>query len=206
MKVASALLLSVVFAAGANAAEVCTGVSGTYGSVTVTRSGTCSEWTDYDGLTNPAVIFGASTCTFAFNPAVTTSQLTAKITDVHNNLGRVCFNVNGAPYTLVRGDVNTTLVPPNSAGNLTIVGNQVTSKSFGAGTISFTNAAPAATTSIDFVKTGVGRMVGVVCFDDAPVAATVAATVSSVPTLSEWAMIMMASLMAMFAFTRMRRQ
>jgi hypothetical protein len=202
MKIASALLLSVVFAAGANAAEVCTGVSGTYGSVTVTRSGTCVEWSDYDGLTRPAAIGGASTCTFAFNPAVTTSQLTAKITDVHNNNDQVGFNVNGAPYTLVGGDVNTTLVPPGSAGNLTIVGNQLTSPSFGAGTISFTNAAPAATTSIDFVKTGNGSIVGVVCFDDAPVAATV----SSVPTLSEWAMIMMASLMAMFAFTRMRRQ
>jgi hypothetical protein len=204
MKVASALLLSVVFAAGANAAEVCTGLSGTYGSVTVTRSGTCAGWFDSDGLTSPAIIAG--TCTFAFNPAVTTSQLTAKITGVTNNTNQVGFNVNGAPYTLVGGDVNTTLVPPDAAGNLTIVGNQVTSPSFGAGTISFTNAAPAATTSIDFVKTGVGNMLGVVCFDDAPVAATVAATVSSVPTLSEWAMIMMASLMAMFAFTRMRRQ
>jgi hypothetical protein len=29
---------------------------------------------------------------------------------------------------------------------------------------------------------------------------------ASIPTMSEWAMIMMASLMAMFAFTRMRRQ
>ena len=205
MKTTFIILVGVMSVAAANAAQVCTGVSGTYGSVTLTRSGTCSDFGAFDGLENTVLISAANTCSFTFSPAVSTAQLTAKLSNV-DDFDQVGFNLNGVSYALVPADIDTTSTPPTSAGSLAIIGNQVTSPTSGvsgAGTISFTNSSPALATSIDFVKTGTGGVPAVVCFDDA---ASFSSPVASVPTLSEWSMIFMASLIAMFGISRMRRK
>lgn len=205
MRTVLVILAGLISGAAANAAQVCTGISGTYGSVTLTKSGTCSDFGAFDGLQNTSIISSANTCSFAFSPAVSTAQLTAKLSNV-DDFDQVGFNLNGASYSLVPADVDTVSTPPTSAGSLAIIGNQVTSPTngvSGAGTISFSNSSPALTTSIDFVKTGTGGVAAVVCFDDAAIVAT---SVASVPTLSEWSMIFMASLIAMFGMRMMRRK
>lgn len=277
------------FVASVSAAQVCTGQTGVYGDVSLTRSGACSDYVPYDGLNAPGLISGTSTCSFSLSPPVSSSWVSVKVSNV-DDFDQVGFSLNGASYTLVDGDIDTVSTPPDSAGSLAIIGNQVTSPSSevaGAGTISFTNSAPSTISSIDLVKTGEGGIVFEVCFQDGPVvptidsvlpatgstvggtsvvitgsnftgatavafagnaatsftvdsnsqitavtpagvvgAATVAVTtpggtvstgtftyvqaapdqIASVPTLSEWAMIVMASFMAMFAVGRIRRK
>jgi hypothetical protein len=202
-KISIALLVFSALSNSVNAAQVCAGKNGVYGGVTLTRSGACSSFGPYDGLTDTANVGDNNICTFAFSPAVSASQLRVKLSDVDFS-DQVGFSFGATSYTLVPADVDTVTTPPNSAGSLSIVGNQLTSPTSGvagAGTISFTNSPPASIQSLDVIRTGVGPVILQVCFDDASVAASPAA----IPTLGEWGMIFMASLMAMFGIRRMRR-
>jgi hypothetical protein len=199
-KISIALLVFSALSNSVNAAQVCAGKNGVYGGVTLTRSGACSSFGPYDGLTDTANVGDNNICSFAFSPAVSASQLRVKLSDVDVS-DQVGFSFGATSYMLVPADVDTVTTPPTSAGSLSIVGNQLTSPTKGAGTISFTNSPPASIQSLDVIRTGVGPVILQVCFDDA----TVAASPAAIPTLGEWGMIFMASLMAMFGIRRMRR-
>lgn len=196
----AALGFIVVATSSAHAAQMCVSGSGSFGSVTVTRSGTCSDFGGtISGVSNGFIVSGVSTCSFAFSPAVPASQLSVKVVDV-NDFDQVGFNLNGASYTLVAGDIDTTLTPPSSPGRLSLVSNQVTglaAQAAGEGSISFTNSAPATVSSLDVVKTGSGGVISVVCFD---------APATPVPTLNQWGTIIMAMMLGLAGFGAMRRR
>lgn len=195
----AALGFIVVASSSVQAAQVCVGTSGTYGPVTVTRSGTCNDFPGtFNGISNGFVVSAVSTCSFAFSPAVPAAQLSVKVADV-NDFDQVGFNLNGAGYTLVAGDVDTTSTPPTNPGRLSLVSNQVTGLAglAGEGSILFTNSAPATVSSLDVVKTGSGGVISAVCFD---------APATPVPTLNQWGTIIMAMMLGLAGFGVMRRR
>lgn len=80
----AALGFVVVATSSVHAAQMCVGASGTYGQVTVTRSGTCSDFSGtFNGITDGFIVGGVSTCSFAFSPAIPASQVSVKVLDVN---------------------------------------------------------------------------------------------------------------------------
>lgn len=203
----SLLLGAMVLATSAQAAQVCTGQSGIYGAVTVTRSGSCINLNDVDGFVKAASVLtsgspDARTCSFTFSPAVLTAQLSAKLGGVDpGGADMIGLRLNGSSYSLLPTDINTTLKPPNSAGHLSLSSNQVVSTAFGGGTVFFGNTAASTTSTIDFVKAGTGSITLQVCFDDAP-----PTTPAAIPVLGQWATAVLAGMMAVFAFVWSRRR
>ena len=198
-----AILSFCIFSNTVNAAQVCTGLAGTYGGITLTRSGACADFSNTDGMINTSALSGFN-CSISFSPAVSASQLSVKLSNV-DTYDQVGFSFGATPYTLVPADVDTVSTPPTSAGSLSIVANQLTSPTSGvagAGTISFTNSPPATVQSLDLNKTGSGAVIFQLCFDDV----AIATSPTAIPTLGEWAMLLLASLVAMFAIRRMRNR
>ena len=161
-----AILSFCIFSNTVNAAQVCTGLAGTYGGITLTRSGACDDFSNTDGMINTSALSGFN-CSISFSPAVSASQLSVKLSNV-DTFDQVGFSFGATPYTLVPADVDTVSTPPTSAGSLSIVANQLTSPTSGiagAGTISFTNSPPATVQSLDLNKTGSGAVIFQLCFD-----------------------------------------
>ena len=203
----SLLLGAMVLASTAQAAQVCTGQSGVYGAVTVTRTGSCINLNNVDGFVQAAGVWqsgspDARTCSFTFSPAVSTAQLSAKLGGVDpGGVDAIGFRLNGSSYTLLPTDINTTLKPPNSAGNLSLSSNQVVSTASGGGTVFFGNTDASTTGTIDFVKGGTGSITLQVCFDDSP-----PTTPAAIPVLGQWTPAVLAGMMAVFAFVWSRRR
>jgi hypothetical protein len=151
-------------------AEQCVYDSGTYGAVTVTRSGGCTTFPNlWGGLTGWAMSSGDESCTFSFSPSVVTSTVRVQLANVDSDESNA-FVVNGSSYTLVAGDVDNVTTPPEGASDLTISANAVTGAALdGAGTVTFTNSPPASTSTLEIVHTGGPTTLARVCFDDQPV-------------------------------------
>lgn len=201
IKVISAFLIGCV-SFGAIAAPQCVSTgSGTYGSQTVT----ISSCTDYSGTFGPFTAnqsqLLSNSCVYTFSSPISTTGLQIKVDSVDSTGFSIALDGNA--YTSTAADIGS-LTGGQGTAALTISGSGYTGGGTEAsGTVTLTNSPPATVTALTLTKitSGGSAHVSQVCFDDAPSSSSPAA----IPTLSEWAMIFMASLMAMFGIRRMRR-
>ena len=194
------------------AADVCyTTAAPTSGGVTVSSTG-CS---DYSGTLG---VFGANeskllstgdTCVFNLSTAQPGSKVKIKTDSVDPSV-LISISTSSGSYTSSLGDIGLPLTGAVGARSLVVSGSGYSSASSGSsseasGFISLTNSPPSSVTSVS-VTQSVGSSGSLIqfCLVDPGVAAPVDA--QSIPTLGEWAMLFLASLMAMFAINRMRRQ
>lgn len=163
----------------------------------------CSDLGAYPPFSNAYLLDGIGSCTFTFTQPVSANSLTISLDSVEV-ASRISLEVNGSSYTSAAGDISI-LTGSASGGNLVISGSGygaiAGNSSGGSGTIALTNSPPPSITSLKVTSASAssGHVLGV-CFTAAPPAEPTA-----IPTLGEWAMIFMASLMAMFGIRRMRR-
>lgn len=205
---AAVAMLAVV--SHAQAAQQCFRAGGptTYGAVTATVTG-CN---DYNAAfvpfaANESQRFGTGVvCTYSFNKPLATSSLTIQLNSVGTGL-QVTVSTNAGPYSPIPADIVSPLAGSGSTFALTSTGTNISALgNEGSGTVRLTNGAPATFTSISVAQTGAGSDSLVkVCADDASVlAAPVAAT--SIPTLSEWGLIIMAVIIGISGFLITRRR
>jgi hypothetical protein len=213
MKFKMAAALAVFCAAStAQAATQCFANTGTYGAVTVTATGSGC----FFNTVAPAGPMGiwmstpGASCTLTFDKPLAASSFRVTLDSI-NSGSTTRFSVNGAPYNAVPADILTTpLAPPYSTGAIAAVAGDVvlTPPAFGSGSLWLTNSPPAAITSLTVAYTGapLGAFFRV-CADDVGVAvAPAAGTSASIPTLSQWGLIAMSSLLALFAVSLLRRR
>lgn len=111
-----AMLCVGLFGLNAQAAEVCFHQAGTYGPLTVTRSGPCGQQLNYGGIVGEWMGTGSSSssCTYTFsyttNRAVDPSTLKVNMTAHSNqapNFGEeAVFEINGAPFNIITADLD----------------------------------------------------------------------------------------------------
>jgi len=191
------LASGLLVAGGANATQQCFYQSGTVGSINVTRtcSGTTSNYNqNFDGIPGSVLLssVGAS-CTFSFSPSVSTStnSIQSQLMAL-NTTESVTFSINGSSYTLSAGDINNSLNPPTPQSAQMVLGssNDVTSTGplYANGTVIFNNA-PSSVSSVTLTAptNGGGGVLATVCFGD-----PVTPAPSAVPSLSEWAQLLLA--------------
>lgn len=193
----SFLISTLVFGSVAShAVDQCYLPNGT----TVTSSGACGSTALWDGV-NMIGTFGGA-CTLTFSPAISGSGLYLAV-GATDSSDTVAVEINGTPYSVTSAEIDNTTTPPTRAtGNLIetsgLIGMSGPSGSYANGRVNFLSA-PTSVTSMKM--TNVGWSYWSVCSGTPPAPVTPAA----IPTLGEWAMIFMASLMAMFGIRRMRR-
>jgi hypothetical protein len=197
-KAISAFLIGCV-SFGAIAAPQCiTSGSGTYGSNTVTITG-CSTFSSAYGAfaANESQLLSTS-CVYTFSSPISTTGLQIKLDSV--DAGAVSVSLDGNAYVSTAADIGS-LTGSQGTAALTISGSGYAGGNpEAAGTVTLTNSPPATVTALTLTKAAGGSShLSSVCFNDAP------SSPASIPTLSEWAMLFMASLMAMFGIRRMRR-
>jgi hypothetical protein len=176
-------------------AQVCIGQTGTIGTFAVTAS--CSNGAQ-TGPNQARIQNWNHSCTFSFSPAATRADFSVSIQGLHNAPYEVVsfgFNGGSTPYTLSAAELPTGYVLSGSgASTNTSAAADATSY------FSFANA-PTSVSSITINQAGSGGdFYAGLCMTPA------SATAAPIPTLSEWAMIFLASLMGLFAYSRMRRQ
>lgn len=204
----AALAAFVCLAATANAATQCVNGSGTYGAVTVTISGTsCSTGGSYAGA-GSIEIFGVGTCTITFSKPLDASTFRITLGDV-NPPEITAIEVNGLPYAVSPADILTTPDPiwPGSgtvqttAGEVNYGSGVVASGSIGLS--GFTSGI----TSLSLIhRPSTWTTVYRVCADDAGVTVAAPTASTSIPTLSEWGLLMTSALVGLFGFLWMRRR
>lgn len=203
---ATALSLCLI-ATQASAAIVCAAKSGTYGAISVTVSGTnCTPGTlnTSFGIVYAALNTNGSFCEFSFSPAVSGTGLYSGVIG-HGPSDELAFTINSTPYAITAAEVDTSTTPPDSPGGLYASGGILLStQQVGNGRVKYLSAPSSVTTvRISMPAAGSNGSGFNVCFDDGTSVAPAVAT--PIPTLSEWAMILMLSLMAMVAAYRLRR-
>ncbi|WP_291912762.1 IPTL-CTERM sorting domain-containing protein [Limnohabitans sp.] len=199
----SSIVAIFVISTQAGAAIQCVNSSGTYGSVTVTvpsASGCTPNAGTFGGI--PYALVDSGSCSFGFSPAASATGF--YFVGVGQNVGEtLSFSLNGTAYPITSSEIDLVSTPPTTPGGLAESGgNLIATGSPGNGRVNFLSAPSGGVTNLTVTQTGGLGGTGIaVCFDDAPVAVSPA----PIPTLGEWAMIFMASLMAMFGIRRMRR-
>lgn len=188
----------------AQAAQQCfTTTAGVYGAVTITESAGCNNPITYNGRTG-FLLGGVGACTIGFSKPIVTTSITVDIDNLDAGESTT-VSTNAGAYTVIAGDLTGPLAP-GSPGTLVSGGGIIDIPvGQGSGTFSFTNAPPASITSLTLTRgAGGGGTVYRVCADDAGVVAPAVAT--SVPTLSEWGVIFLASIIGMFGIAATRRR
>jgi hypothetical protein len=195
-KLYSAILLSLSVLSGhALATDQCYTQAGTFGPTTVTVTGSnCTlPYGNWDGMVMAGSSGGA--CTFNFSPPISGTGLYIAIgaTDSADTVG---FEFNGTPYS----EIDSVSTPPTAGSGGPLIATSgligTTGSGYANGRVNF-QSAPSSITSIKL--TNVGYSLWSICSGTPPAAP------AAIPTLGEWAMIFMASLMAMFGIRRMRR-
>lgn len=205
-----AVLIACSASVTAHAAQQCFRAGGptVYGAVTVTQTG-CA---DFAGVFAPflanesQLLSTGGTCTYTFNKPLVTSTVTVKVNSLDTGAA-MTIATNAGAYTSAAGDIGVPLVGSGSTRTIALNGAGYIGGAGGgesSGTITLTNGAPASITSISLAQTGGSASLVQVCADDAGV---VAGAPAAVPTLSQWGVIVLASLMGMFgmAYTRRRQ-
>lgn len=183
----AALLLTVGAIGATHAAQQCFTTPNTYGAVTVTESAGCA-------LNNPFVFGGrtgfaitvASTCTLTFSKPLLTSSFTIDL-DGNGTNDATTISTSAGAYTVIPADITAPLVPAGSPGSIAAVSGKIDGN--GSGTFRFTNAPPASITSLSIaIVPGAGGTFYRVCADDGA-----GGGAAQVPTLSQWAMLLLAA-------------
>jgi hypothetical protein len=176
-------------------AQVCTGQTGTIGAFAVTAS--CSNGAQ-TGVNQARIQNWNHSCTFSFSPAATPADFSVSIQGLNNAPYEVVsfvFNGGSTPYSLSASELSPGYVLSGSGAS-----TNTSAAADGTSFFSFANA-PSSVSSITINQAGAGgTFYAGLCMTPA------SATAAPIPTLSEWAMIFLASLMGLFAFTRIRRQ
>jgi hypothetical protein len=202
----------------AQAAQQCFDQAGTYGALTVTTSGPgCGTFLAFGGITGVWLGNNDTTenCTFNFSPSVAGNSIQVTLTAHSCNNTTFCeearFSVNGTHYVVQPAD----LVTPFGSGTpvqITGAGDIVEAPggtSAGSGVVTFHNA-PSGVSSFDInhVVT-LGQPAGtiyLVCADDAAVSGPPPVTSTlPVPTLSEWGLLLLATMVGALGLARRRR-
>ncbi len=194
-------VLMLLGAQGAQAAQQCVGAVGTttYGARTVTVTGPgCSTYAPSAPFAAPLAIFSGGACEMTFDAPISTASIVAGVDSLDGSV--MTASLDGSPYAIQSSDIISSPIPGAgfSPGNgIVISGSGVTTDpvgggSEGSGYFGFRTAAPAAITSLAISQsTGGSGTLLQVCFDD-----NAAVAPTAIPTLSEWAMILLASLLA----------
>lgn len=175
-------------------AQVCTGQTRSIGSFAVTASCVNGAQT---GVNQARIQNWNHSCTFSFSPAATPADFSVSIQGLNNAPYEVVsfvFNGGPTPYSLSASELSPgyVLSGPGASTNTSAAAD-------GTSYFSFANA-PASVSSITISQAGAGgTFYAGLCVTPA------SASAAPIPTLSEWAMILMASLLAMFGIRRMRR-
>jgi hypothetical protein len=187
----------------AQATQQCFTTAGVYGAVTITEVGAgCAQLNPFTlhGRTGFVMFSGAQSCTIGFSKPLVTSSITVDIDDVDSNETTTVSTSAGA-YTVIPGDLTGPLAA-GDPGTLSSAGGIIGSPiQRGSGTFSFTNTPPASITSLTLTHAGAPGTFYRVCADDAGVVAP-----TSVPTLSEWGLIILSGLMVMATYVTLRRR
>lgn len=214
------------------AANQCIALPGTYGAVTVSG---CDN-APVNGITNPmsSVLppgfypngfdgvglgnlpdMSTTSCTYTFNHPILASSITVDLTSMEPDWGggtpvRDAFSValDGNPYAFTNADiVQTPLLPVSTAfgpGHLDQQGGVIISAPdlSSSGKVKVSATQWISSLKLTMQGSGVAR----VCLDDVAPALPPSAATAPVPTLSEWGLITLSSLLAMFGLARSRRR
>lgn len=199
-----ALAITTLAAMPIQAATQCFAGPGTYGAVTVTTSGSCTitSATAFPGGMQAIEIWDDAACTYTFSKPLATSSMRIHMADIDAGES-TSISTNTGAYSVIAADVSGPIPGATGGATLSASGGQVVNLSGeGSAIVSMTNSPPASITSLTLTHQGIS-WVGyyAVCADDSAIVAPAA-----IPTLSEWALIGLSSVLAMLGIARMRRR
>lgn len=203
-KLGFAVCAAVLASSGvAQAATQCFGDAGTFGAVSVTFSAGCGTRNfTYGATTNAFQISGANVCTLTFSKPLATSSFTVDIGNV-DTPEVTSISTNFGAYSVQAADLSASTAFPD-VGTVSASGGNIvnTGGTQAKGRFQFISAPPASVTSLTLNHPTVGwTSIYRVCADDAG-----AAPPASVPTMTEWAMILFGTILAGGAALHIQRR